>query len=81
MRVQLYTGYDIIADLPHGFNLLLGRLIVSFHFDWPRPVWYNKFYALNEHGYVQGMPVRRAKPKRWRLRGIQFPMKYRVVWK
>ena len=81
MKLALQTGYDIIADLPHGFNLLVGRLLVSFHWDWPRPVWHNRNWALNEAGYIQGMPVYRKKPKRWLLRSVQFPMRFRVRWK
>ncbi len=78
--IRLQTGYNIVADLPHGFVFLLGGLLISLHFDWPRPVWYNRDWALNERGYIQGMPVHRAKPKRWLLRGMKFPFKFRMRW-
>src|ERR1700740_2595580 len=48
------------------------KLICGFCFDRPRLVWFNKYWALHEPGYIQGMPVMRAKPKRWRLRGIHW---------
>ena len=57
--MKFRTGYDIATDLHHGFTLLVGRLLVAFHFNWPHLVWYNRDWALDEAGYIQGMPVYR----------------------
>lgn len=77
-------GYDITTDLHHGFTLVIGnirkRLIIGFHFNRPTLVWYNRHYALDEPGYIQGMPVIRRKPKRWLLRGIQWQRKFEWKW-
>jgi hypothetical protein len=70
--VKFRTGYDIGSDLHHGFVFNAGRFIVNFHFDRPRLVWYNKYWHVDEPGYVQGLPVPRKKPKKWLLRGIEW---------
>ena len=78
-RLCLHTGYDIITDLHHGFTFACKPwLLVAFHFNWPHLIWYNKHWAMNEPGYIQGMPVARREPKRWLLRGIAWPCKLMV---
>jgi hypothetical protein len=70
--MKFRIGYDIISDLPHGFVLSVGRFIVNFHYDWPSLVWYDRYWHINEQGYLAGLPVPRKKPKRWLLRGIKW---------
>jgi hypothetical protein len=64
-------GYDINTDCPFGLRVALGhrkadagssmlyRLIVHLYFDWPKLVWAHEAWAVNEPGYLQGMPVAR----------------------
>ena len=73
MTIRFRTGYDIVSDLPHGFTLHLFGRTFNFHWDWPKPVWFNRSWAVNEKGYMQGMPIMRRKPKKWLLRSIQPP--------
>ncbi len=80
----LSTGYNIQHDCHHGITLAVGRrrnvlpdqpryrLVCGFCFNSPRLTWYNKHWAMDEPGYIQGQPVMRAKPKKWLLRGIQW---------
>jgi hypothetical protein len=65
------TGYDIHHDLIHGFQLHLGhrvkkkpgepvyRVSIFAQWDWPKLVWRSATWAVNEAGYVRGMPVLR----------------------
>ena len=68
----LNWGYDIQTDCPFSLTIALGhsrlvwkhaypryRLIVSFAFDWPKVEWRDTEWAVNEPGYLQGMPVQR----------------------
>lgn len=72
--MKFRTGYNMVCDLYHGFELKLGRLYVGFNFDWPNCVWYDKHWHTNEPGYLTAMAVARKKPKRWTLRGIRWPV-------
>lgn len=71
--MKFRTGYDIISDLPHGFTLHVFDRTFNFHFDWPKPVWFDRSWAVNEKGYVRAMPVWRDRPKKWLLRGFTPP--------
>jgi hypothetical protein len=68
---------DTIPDWQHQCRY---RLVCGFCFNFPRLIWYNKHWALNEPGYIQGQPILRAKPKKWRLRGIQWDRNYWWHW-
>ena len=74
------TGYDIRADCHHGFTLKIGKLLIACQFDWPHIIWFNRDWAVNEAGYIQGMPVLRRKPKRWLLRGVSWKHHFEVDW-
>jgi hypothetical protein len=78
--VKFRFGYDIVTDLHHGFSLCVGRLYIGFHYNLPHLVYYNRHWAMDEAGYIQGMPVYRRKPKRWLIRGVRWPMKFEWVW-
>lgn len=78
--MKFRTGYDIGCDLHHGFTLKVGKLLIASHWDWPRIIWYNRSWAVNEHGYVQGMPIMRRKPKLWPIRKIYWERKFEVHW-
>lgn len=71
--MKFRTGYDIVSDLPHGFTLHAWGLTFNLHFAAPKAVWYNQHWAVNEKGYVQGMPVLRQRRKWWLLRGFTPP--------
>ncbi len=84
----LQTGYDITTDLHHGFNIGFTRawklspwLLICWHYGWPQLIWYNRYYAVNESGYLRGFPVARPKAKWWLLRGIRWPHQFRVIWR
>jgi hypothetical protein len=68
----LQTGYDVSTDCPFGFTLCLGqriktkyqsgpvyRLVIGLSFDWPKLLWAEEAWAMNERGYIRGMPVAR----------------------
>lgn len=72
-HVFLQTGYHIGSDCRYGLTVGLGhrdltpenqygpryRLIISFVFDRPVAWWRQEAYAINEPGYVKGIPVGR----------------------
>ena len=66
-------------------ELGLYRLLVEWHFDWPRFVWAEEAWVLGEPGYVKGLPVPRqgmsssawTGRKRW-LRAWSWPHKFEV---
>ncbi len=86
----LSIGYHIEHDC-FGISLAAGRrrnvypfpggvryrLVCGLAFATPKLIWYNKHWALNEPGYIQGQPIMRAKPKKWLLRGVTW---YRTAW-
>jgi hypothetical protein len=88
-------GYDIETDSPFSFRMALGhrdcepdtiihrpiryRLLFGFWFDWPKLIWAHETWAVDEPGYLRGMPVRRPRPLRrlwpgqkWHLRGLSW---------
>lgn len=78
--IKLQTGYDIGSDLHHGFTLKVGKLLIGCHWDWPQVIWYNRSWAVNEKGYVQGMPVVRRRPRKFLFRSICWSRKFEVHW-
>lgn len=64
----LMIGYDIGTDLPYGLVLGIGerpqgrgyRFIVNWHFGLPTAVYALEEWALNETGYLRGLPIARA---------------------
>lgn len=93
----LNVGYDISTDLPFGFTLALGhrcsehgsryRFIISFHFDWPKFVWRDDAWMLNEPGTLKGLPLRRPgiassawTGRRYSLYALSWPRSFYWVW-
>ena len=77
-------GYDITTDLHHGFVLVWGKRrkrLLAFHWNWPHLVWFNRSWAVDEAGYIRGMPVYRKTKKKWLLRAIKWEksFEYRVL--
>ncbi len=75
-------GYDITTDLHHGVTIVWGKRrkrMLAFHWNWPHVVWFNRSWAVDERGYIQGLPVYRVKRKRWLLRGIIWPRHFKWV--
>jgi hypothetical protein len=85
-------GYDISTDLLYGFTLALWRRVPRFKrdyvyrlvwrvsFEWPRLVWRDADWMLDEEGYVKGLPL--ARPgypahawtgRRYTLHSISWP--------
>ena len=61
-------GYHIGSDCPFGLTIALGhreglgsryRAIFDCYWDWPKFHWVNENWAMNEAGYVRGMPIGR----------------------
>jgi len=88
-HLALSWGYAIQTDAPFSLCLMLGRrnriktgdhiyrLNFSIWWDWPKLIWAHEAWAVNEPGYLRGMPVRRPRPLRrlwpgqkWHLRGV-----------
>ena len=67
----LNWGYDIRTDCPFSLTLALGhhpprfqydffyKFVVFFAFDWPKVEWRDTEWAVNEPGYLRGLPVQR----------------------
>ncbi len=73
-------GYDIATDLHHGVTIVWGKRrkrMLAFHWNWPHVVWFNRNWMVDEHGVIKGMPVARRKPKKWLVRNIHFPFRFR----
>lgn len=87
----LSIGYDIGTDCPYGFTLALGRragrkpgepiwkFIVECHWDLPKLVWRWEEFAINEPGYVQGLPVPRLGIRSSAWTGREFSL-YGIQW-
>lgn len=63
-------GYHIQTDLPFSLTVAIGhrkpenggyryRSIFQCYCDWPKFHWVNETWAMNEPGYLQGMPIAR----------------------
>ncbi len=84
-------GYHIGTDSPFSFSLCLGRrdpkfrrdlcykLVVGFAFDWPKLIWHNSDWAVNELGYVRGLPVYRRGYPAYAWTGRRWTI-YHVSW-
>ncbi len=88
----LSLGYDIATDCPYGVTLCLGhrekhvgsfgpqyRFVVSFSFDWPKLSWKHETWALNEPGYIKGMPVARRGTRSSAWTGREYQV-WSVSW-
>lgn len=71
-------GYDIGSDLHHGLTIAWNKRVIGFHWNWPYFLWYNRLWAMNEQGYIPGMPVYRAKEKKWRIRAFVWPVSLKI---
>lgn len=84
----LQIGYDLGTDLPFGFKLFLGarnaeyrgepvyRLCLQIAFDWPKVVWRDNWWAINEEGMLKGLPIARQSigtGRRYSIRMIVWP--------
>jgi hypothetical protein len=83
-------GYDALTDSAFSFRMAAVhrqaaqgefkyRLVFGFWFDWPKLIWAHETWAVDEPGYLRGMPVRRPQPLRrlwpgqkWHLRGLSW---------
>ena len=84
-------GYNINLDVPFGLQVFLGRrltpgngehryrVVFGFCCDLPKLVWLDEIWAVNEPGYVRGMPVARRgiassewTGRRYHLAGIHW---------
>jgi hypothetical protein len=86
--LALHVGYQSEFDLPWGFSIGLFprtaeggsryRFCMTFGFALPQFIWYDRHWHANEVGYLAALPVLRAKPKRWLLRGVGLPITLRI---
>lgn len=85
-------GYDIVSDCRFSLRVgieqrhrdgepgyILYRLFFGFYCDWPKLAWAHEAWAVDEPGYLRGMPVARQGVKsstwtgrEWHLLGIQW---------
>ncbi len=73
----LRIGYDIHTDLPYGVSLCLGkasgsRWLIYFHYDWPKVIWADKYWRVDESGVLKGVPVPRAQIRLMDMVGLRY---------
>ncbi len=91
--VGIRTGYDIGTDLPYGFTLALGtkrpqgvssnirfRWFIKFHYDWPKVVWADRYWRVNESGTLKGVPVPREQTRLMAMVGLRYWPKT-MIWR
>lgn len=83
-------GYDLPTDSWFGLRVYLGyrkpepqcphyRFAFRFYFDWPKLTWAHETWAVDEAGYLRGLPVMRQgvrssawTGREWHLRGVEW---------
>ncbi len=80
----LQTGYDIGTDLPYGFSLYLGKAptyhwVIEFHCDWPKVIWADRYWRVDECGTLKGVPVPREQTRLMAMAGLRY-WPQRVYW-
>ncbi len=71
------TGYDIVTDLPYGFSLCLGkanpyRWLIEYHYEWPKVVWADRYWRVDENGTLKGVPVPREQTRLMVMAGLRY---------
>lgn len=85
-------GYFISADCPFSFCVALGprptppdmpnivwskyRVTFGAYWDWPKFMWLDERWVLNEAGYVHGMPVARQGVASSAWTGRRYHLRY-----
>jgi hypothetical protein len=89
-RFALAWGHDIHRDCPFSLTIALGfrkrhfmgpryRFVFKVYWAWPQISWADDTWALNEEGYLPGMPIaRRGIPsslwtgRPWHIRSVAW---------